>query len=31
MKIGITLTSSIAIGKEYIELTRQVAERIAVE
>lgn len=31
MKIGITLTSSLSVGDEYINLTRQVAKRIADE
>lgn len=31
MKIGITLTSSLSVGQEYIDLTRQVAERLANE
>lgn len=29
MKIGTTLTSSLQVGQEYIDLTRQVAERLA--
>ena len=31
MKIGITLTSSLSVGQEYIDLTKQVAERLANE
>ena len=31
MKIGITLTSSLSVGQEYIVLTKQVAERLANE
>ena len=31
MKVGITLTSSLSVGQEYIDLTRQVAERLANE
>lgn len=31
MRIGITLTSSLSVGQEYIDLTRQVAERLAYE
>lgn len=31
MKIGITLTSSLSVGQEYIDLTREVAERLASE
>lgn len=31
MRIGITLTSSLSVGQEYINLTRKVAERLAGE
>jgi len=31
MKVGITLTSSLSVGQEYIDLTRKVAERLANE
>lgn len=31
MKIGITLTSSLQVGQEYIDLTKEVAERLADE
>ncbi len=31
MKVGITLTSSLSVGQEYIDLTREVAERLAGE
>ncbi len=31
MKVGITLTSSLSVGQEYIDLTREVAERLARE
>lgn len=31
MKVGITLTSSLSVGQEYIDLTRRVAERLANE
>jgi len=31
MKIGITLTSSLSVGQDYINLTKKVAERLARE